>query len=307
MCPEGDIGRQHLILTKCPIASLAAENNQKRIRIINNMTTKSSPHKHYLIILSMAALLIWTANVHAVSLYDRSLEKLQAGIEHASPSDFTFVVLGDSRGNDTIFKKSLFLAKSYQPLFILHGGDYSENGSDKETDNFLAMVNGSIPDVPLFVVIGNHEKRDVFLNRIGPYNFSLDSTRLNFRLIAVDDARYTLKSPELNYLHTQLAAKRENTFVAMHVPPKTRRWSWHTFSKGAAELENILAESAVKEAFYFHVHLYDRDIINGTPSIIAGGAGAPLIMIGFPGEPVYHIVVVRIRNGAVMTEMVKVK
>ena len=259
------------------------------------------------IILSVAALfLVWTANTHAASLYERSLEKFQAGIEHVSPADFTFVVLGDNRGNDGIFKKALALAKSYNPLFILHGGDYSDNGSDKETDHFLALVNDGIPDVPLFVVIGNHERRKVFAEKIGPSNFSLDSARLKLKVIAVDNAGYALKIPERNYLGSQLTAKRENTFVAMHIPPKTERWNWHTFSDGAAELENVLAENGVKVAFYFHIHLYARDEIKGVPSIITAGAGAPLVPLGFPGEPVYHIVLVRVKNGTVTTEMVKV-
>ena len=264
--------------------------------------------KRYQMILSIVALfLIWTSSCHAATLYERSLEKLQSGIEHVSPSDFTLVALGDSRGNDSIFKKALSLAKSYQPLFILHGGDYSDTGSDKETDHFLSLVNNDIPDVPLFVVIGNHENRKVFEKKIGPANFSLDSDKLKLRVVAVDNANYVLKAPELKYLRNQLATKRENTFVVMHIPPKTKRWSWHTFSDGATELENVMAESAVKAAFYFHVHLYDRDVIKGVPSIIAAGAGAPLITIGFPGEPVYHIVVVRVKNGTVTTEMVKVQ
>ncbi len=260
------------------------------------------------IILSVSALfLVWTANTDAASLYERSLEKLQAGIEQVSPADFAFVVLGDSRGNDAIFKKALALAKTYNPLFILHGGDYSDKGSDKETDHFLALVNDGVPDVPFFVVFGNHEKRKVFAEKIGPLNFSLDSARLKLKVIAVDNADYALKIPERNYLGSQLAGKRENTFVAMHVPPKTERWSWHSFSDGAAELKNVLAENGVKVAFYFHVHLYDRDEINGVTSIITAGAGAPLVSFGFPGEWVYHIVLVRVKNGAVTTEMVKVQ
>jgi Icc protein len=259
-------------------------------------------------IISFAAMLFlaWAVNAYAATLYERSLEKLQVGMEHVSPADYTFVVLGDSRENDSIFKKTLALAKTYDPLFILHGGDYSNKGSDKETDDFLAMVNGIVPQVPFFVVFGNHENRKVFTERIGPFNSTLDSARLKLKVIAVDNANYVLKISELDYLKSQLAAKRENTFVAMHIPPKTQRWSWHTFSDGAEELENALAEHGVKLAFYFHVHLYDRDIINGVPSIITAGAGAPLGRFGFPGEPVYHIVVVRVKNGTVTTEMVKV-
>jgi 3',5'-cyclic-AMP phosphodiesterase len=259
------------------------------------------------IILCAAVLfLIRTVDACAASLYERSLERLRVGIEHVSPADFTFVVLGDSRDDDNTFKKTLALAKTYNPLFILHGGDYSDKGTDKETDHFLALVDDAIPDVPFFVVFGNHENQKVFAKKIGPLNFSIDSALLGLRVIAIDNARYALKTPEMNYLKGRLAAKRETTFVAMHVPPKTARWNWHTFSDGAAELQDALAEHGVKMAFYFHVHLYDRDVIQGVPSIISAGAGAPLISFGFPGVPVYHIVVVRVKDGTVTTEMVKV-
>ncbi len=259
------------------------------------------------IILAFAALfLLCTAGAYGATLYERSLEKFQADSKLASPDDFTFVVLGDSRDNDGVFKKTLALAKTYNPLFILHGGDYSGTGSDKETDHFLAMVNDGVPDVPLFVVFGNHENQKVFTEKIGPTRFSLDSARLKLRMISVNNAGYALKTPELKYLRSQLAPKAENTFVALHIPPKTKVWSWHTFSDGAAELEDALAENGVKMAFYFHIHLYSREEIKGVPSIIAAGAGAPLVLFGFPGEPVYHIVVVRVKNGTVTAEMVKV-
>jgi 3',5'-cyclic-AMP phosphodiesterase len=251
--------------------------------------------------------LLWTVDARAASLYERSLEKLQAKIEQGSPADFTFVVLGDSRSNDPVFKKALTLAKIYNPLFILHGGDYSDKGSSKETDHFLTLVNDAVPDVPLFVVIGNHEQnRKVFAEKIGPFNFLLDSEKLGLRLIVVDNATYVLKTPELDYLKSHLAAPRENTFVAMHIPPKTPRWNWHTFSEGAAELVDALAKAEVDMVFYFHIHLYDRAVIKDVPSIITAGAGAPLVTIGFPGTPIYHIVVVRVKDGAVTSEMVMV-
>jgi hypothetical protein len=83
----------------------------------------------------------------------------------------------------------------------------------------------------------------------------------------------------------------------MHVPPKTGRWSWHTFTEGADDLRAILAKGRVQGAFFSHVHLFDRSEFGGVPAFITGGAGAPLVTTGFPGEPVYHILVVRVKNG----------
>ena len=70
----------------------------------------------------------------------------------------------------------------------------------------------------------------------------------------------------------------------MHIPPKTTRWKWYTFSDGVAELENALAENGVKAASYFHIDLYDRNEIKGVLSIIGAGAGAPLVRFGFAGR-----------------------
>ena len=258
-----------------------------------------------IILLSATLFIVLAVNAGATTLYQQSLEKLKARVEQASPGDYTFVVLGDSRDDDAVFKKALTLARSFKPLFILHGGDYSGTGSARETDHFLSLVKGSIPDIPIFVVMGNHENRKVFADKIGPLDFTLESARLNLKLVVVDNSDYKLKVAEQAYLHNRLAGKRENSFVAMHVPPKTARWNWHTFSEGATELEKLLAENGVKAAFYAHVHLYDRDVISGVPSIITGGAGAPLVRLLFPGDPVYHIVVVKVKNGKVTTEMVK--
>jgi 3',5'-cyclic-AMP phosphodiesterase len=231
------------------------------------------------------------------TLYERSLAQFKANALKAAPNDFTFVVLGDSRGGDAVLKKALRKAKSYRPLFILHGGDYSDSGGEGETASFLSLANQSIPEVPLFVVMGNHENRQVFDREIGPSHFTLDSKRLRLVLVAVDDSEYALRPLELDYLRSQLAPPRRAAFIAMHVPPKTERWSWHTFTDGAEDLKAIIAKYPLQGLFFSHVHLFDRSEFAGVPAIITGGAGAPLLTMGFPGDPVYHIVVVRVKNG----------
>lgn len=240
----------------------------------------------------------------AATLYENSQEKLGARAEKALPADYTFVVLGDSRDNDPVFRKALASAKSFSPLFILHMGDYSSGGTLEETEHFLAMVREEVPEIPLFVVLGNHEKRGVFEKTIGPRRFTLDLARLGLRVVVADNADNNLLPEEMGYLREQLQSSRRSTFVAMHVPPRTTRWSWHSFSNGAEELTRLLAEKRVNLAFYGHVHIYDRDEIRGVPSIISGGAGAPLTYVGYPGEAVHHIIVVRVRDGAATATMV---
>jgi 3',5'-cyclic-AMP phosphodiesterase len=233
----------------------------------------------------------------AGTLYQHSLRLLNQRGAMAAASDFTFVVLGDSRDGDAVFAKGLQLARSFSPLFILHGGDYSRGGGEAETAHFLKLVKENIPEIPLFVVMGNHENREVFTREIGPLHFTLRSKRLGLALVAVDNSDDILTAPELEYLRSQLSASGKNRFVAMHVPPRTERWSWHSFTEGEEELKRILAKERVQGAFFSHVHLFDSATYGGVPAFITGGAGAPLVTMGFPGDPVNHILVVRVKNG----------
>ena len=242
----------------------------------------------------------------AATLYERSRDTLALRAQKALPNDVTFVVLGDSRDNDQVFREALATAKEYDPLFILHMGDYSSQGTPEETERFLSLLGEEIPRVPCFVVFGNHEQRGVFEKKIGPRDYTLDLPRLGLRVVVVDNADNTLRPAELGYLREQLQTRRSAVFTAMHVPPRTSRWDWHSFSAGAGELARLLTQRHVTTAFYGHVHIYDRDEIGGVPSIITGGAGAPLTRVGYPGQALYHIIVVRVKNGTATATMVPI-
>ena len=238
------------------------------------------------------------------TLYERSIAQLNAKAQKAAPDDYTFVVLGDSRDGDEVFKRALGLARSFDPLFILHGGDYSNKGGEAETARFLSLVNQSVPNIPLFVVIGNHENCSVFMKEIGPYNFTLTSKRLGLNLIALNNANGQLGAPELDLLRRELASASGAPFVAMHIPPKTKRWRGHTFTRGADDLQKILAKSTVQGAFFSHSHVFDRSEFGGVPAFITGGAGAQLAWFSRYGERVHHILVVRVENGMASYRMV---
>ncbi len=256
-------------------------------------------------VLLFCAGVVMAWDCHAATLFERSREMMAVQEQKASPQNFTFVVLGDSRDDDLVFRKSLELAASFNPLFILHDGDFSGKGSPREVDHFLALVQRTVPGIPLFVVKGNHEQAGPFREKIGPLDYVIESGRLGFKVVVVDNSGYSLKPAELQYLNKELDTRQRLTFVSMHVPPRTERWRWHTFSEGAPELIRLLADRHVGAAFYGHVHLYDRDHLDGVEHVITGGAGAPLVTSGFPGEPVNHIVVVQVKDGVVECRMVR--
>lgn len=247
-----------------------------------------------------AALIITAASSQlclGATLFERSLQQFQLRAQKANPADYTFVVMGDSRDNDPVFRRILTLAASVDPLFIVHGGDYSASGGSAETEAFLKALRETVPDIPLFVVPGNHETRAVFAKLVGPAHFTVESDRLGLTFVAADNSDYVLRKKEADYLRSAFAAAKGAPFVMMHVPPKTERWSWHTFSDGADELGKILLAGKVQAAFFSHVHLYDRDVFGGVPAYITGGAGAPLVWIGFPGDASFHVVVVHVKGG----------
>jgi Icc-related predicted phosphoesterase len=123
--------------------------------------------------------------------------------------------------------------------------------------------------------------------------------------VAVDNADYVLREKELNYLASALDQNRPVQIVSMHIPPMTERWSRHSFAKGKKELIDLMVERKVKLGLFAHIHLYDKDVINGIPCIISGGAGATLTWLGYSGEAAYHIVVVEVKKGKVSYRVVR--
>jgi hypothetical protein len=96
-------------------------------------------------LLAMAAVLLLPLVARSETLFDRSLRQLTSQAAQVTPGEFSFVVLGDSRGNDKVFTAALRRAASFKPLFILHGGDLSDNGTRKELDHALQLIERPCP------------------------------------------------------------------------------------------------------------------------------------------------------------------
>jgi predicted phosphodiesterase len=276
-------------------------------------------HCRLISLLIFAAILLglaWPMAGHCSTLYEQSLKKLEKNLQTASPDDFMFVVLGDSRDNDEIFKKILSTAGKLRPLFILHGGDTVFTGREKKFNHFLDIVESTLPDTPIFVVIGNQDMtnngksphgKQIFQEKIGPLNYAMDLKKLGMRIVALDNSLYELTPTQLQYLEEQLTAKRKYKFVIMHIPPETQKWQHNQcFKKGADRLKQIMAENKVSVAFFSHLHLYAQDEVKGVKYIITGGAAAPLhINVPF-GEHSYHFIIVRVKDGKVSTEAIRI-
>lgn len=81
------------------------------------------------------------------------------------PQPFTFIAGGDSRNNKLERKKGNRLVAKLRPLFILFGGDYTDEGTDKQWDEWLKQWQLTISDdgriYPIIATHGNHENSDM--------------------------------------------------------------------------------------------------------------------------------------------------
>jgi predicted phosphodiesterase len=251
----------------------------------------------------------------SATLYEVSKQKLESQMSVERNEPVTFVVMGDSRNNDDVFTKCLNSAARYRPLFILHTGDAISTGSAEQFHQFLTILQQTLPDMPVFVAIGNHELTNkdktekgkaLFQQLIGPLDFTLDIPGIDVRLIVLDNACYSLTTHQVDYLKNQMHSGYSRKFVFMHIPPKTRKWiDDHTFTEGADAFLQTIAEGNPAGVFYGHYHLYDEDTLSGIRHIITGGAGAPLVRSYF-GDASYHFVVVKLSGGKVFTEKVRI-
>jgi len=270
--------------------------------------------KAYLFLFVWIFLLLAGGKVaESATLYETSRQKLHSRLAAVPREPYTFVVLGDNRGNDAVFIKCLIAAARFQPLFIMHVGDVVHSGSAEQFEHFLSTVQRTVPEIPIFVAIGNHELTDkdrtdkgkaLFQQVIGPLDYSLELPEIDIELIVLDSSGYVLTPQQIDYLGNRLQSKSSRKFVFTHIPPRTRKWiDDHTFTEGADAFLRLIADRKPAGVFYGHYHLYDEDTFSGVRHIITGGAGAPLLQSYF-GDSSYHIVVVRVAGGNVATEKV---
>lgn len=255
------------------------------------------------IILVFVSMFIAASPCAATTLHERSQQQLAERVKAANPDDYLFIVMGDSRSGDAVFSKLLRSAVARKPVFILHLGDVSEKGSDPELEHFLTLVDSYAAGLPLFVAKGNHEKGNGYTRLIGPKNYAIEIPRLGLMVTVADNSRRELTDRSLERLRSDLSKPFKVRIVGMHYYPKTERQPNHVFEKGRDGYVALLRELQPALSLHGDIHLYDHEMIEGVPAYITGGAGAPLTVLGYPGNPVYHYLVIRVKSGKVSVEM----
>jgi predicted phosphodiesterase len=234
---------------------------------------------------TLTGLTPYTIYHYRVESGDAPLSK-NATFRTAASSDqteFTFVVLGDTRTQHHIHRAVVERIQTLAPDFVLHTGDLVEFGNDAhEWETFFEIEQELMTHTPFFSTLGNHEGNS-------PYYFDLFYLPGNERWYSFDygNARFLcLKvnsiwgfgpgSEQYVWLEETLAANTQPwLFVYFHIPPYTSTQS-SLEDTVRRTLTPLFEQYGVDVVFTGHEHNYERNRVNSVTYVVTGGGGAPL-------------------------------
>jgi predicted phosphodiesterase len=245
---------------------------------------------------------------------------------HPDSKGFTFIVLGDDRDSDDVYRKLLMQVNDYaaahtgaeRPTFVLHTGDMVAHGTTEEWQRYASLRNSCT--LPMVHVRGNHEIRatggasnygrfvgnPMWVFDYGGCRFiGMDNSNGHFTPQSISVLRIYLGLPGADGSQPVLPSMRRS-FIVMHQPPYVGRWQVHAMRPDGLgdQLVQAAAEAHASAVFCGHIHLYDEMDVSGVPYIISGGAGAPLYgSYGF-GKAEHGFVVVHVTPAQVSWDWV---
>ncbi|REE91590.1 3',5'-cyclic AMP phosphodiesterase CpdA [Paenibacillus taihuensis] len=289
------------------------------------------------------------------TLFRTSKAQLLASVKKLKSNEYTFIGMGDGwagngQASNAIFGSVLSAIRNLKkkPLFILHNGDAVFTGSDQEfktggtysgvpVKSLLQLIkdpNKGVPDIPFFIVPGNHEHTGIngpltnFRKYIGPAHFGINLPKIKTTIIGLNNSQqigtdsngqtiYGFAPGELAFLRNHLKKAQKNTLLTMHVAPRIGKWAnpryfqdpTSTFGNARGQLTRFLStvRGKVPQVLMGHVHALDQLTFQGTKYTISGGAGAPLVKKGFlkgAPTPIFHMIEFTVKCGVIVKRRV---
>jgi len=241
------------------------------------------------------------------------LEKLSA--------KFSFVVLGDTRTGDDVYRRIIAMAAARKPALIVNTGDQIARSGDRlQWTNFWEMSRSVT--VPYFLTVGNH---DVSTRAAGSEEIYRDEVDLpgnelyysfvagNALFIVLDsclaDEEQRIAGEQLQWLERTLSsAAQKHRFVFLHHPlfPEKGKHAGSSMDRYPGDrdrLHRLFRKHRVTAVFQGHEHVYLRQMVDGVLYITAGGGGAPLYAKDEDGG-FHHYIDMTVDGGRVSGEAV---
>ncbi len=218
--------------------------------------------------------------------------------EAPTEDGFSFVTIGDSRGDEPIVQPQAYLdcikqinSLPSRPAFVINVGDLILGSEDEqelimeEWDEFDRVTQEI--KVPVHLVPGNHDVWDeqsyaIFTDRYGPTYYSFDHGNSHFVVLSSEEQEEgeasKITGAQLKWLAADLDKHKAavHTFVFLHKPFWTGlrgldKTSWDE------DVHPLLAKHNVDIVFAGHDHEYvNYGTRDGVQYYVTGGGGAPL-------------------------------
>ncbi len=260
--------------------------------------------------------------VSSCALTTRQVGQKQVA-EQGQQNHLRFVVLGDNRSGDDIYRRIVSMAIKRNPDFIVNVGDVIKTPGDlTEWSTFWEM---SRPiSVPYYLTVGNHdvstrvpESEKIYKEQVHLpgkelyYSFTAGNSLFIVLDTSLPDQEERVTGDQYAWLEGVLVhAEQKHKFVFLHHPLypvlRTEQGEGNGDDELTMErdrLEALFVKDGVDVVFAGHEHLYHRKTVDGIIHIITGGGGAPLYADENSGG-FYHFIVVTVDGDNVRGEVI---
>ncbi len=260
----------------------------------------------------------------------RDSDSLAASLIRQTTADeiepFTFAVIGDSEEDADIlnptFKKSIGLIEDSGADFMVHLGDFTNQGQKMEYDKINQYLRENLT-IPVNLVPGNHDiavdptNKTLFLENAGKLFRSFNHRDYHFVILDNSNPQVGFTVEQLDWLKFDLEENKDKlVFIFFHRPidvPFVEYFSLPAEESEATENNNlrfkeIISQHQVEEIYCGHIHSYfTYNLENEIPITITGGGGSePNLSFLDNARSFYHFLLVEAKDGDHYNRIVEV-
>jgi 3',5'-cyclic AMP phosphodiesterase CpdA len=205
---------------------------------------------------------------------------------------YAFAVLGDNRPDSVKLNYFLRMINQLNIQTSFHVGDLVQFSSPIFYLSVLEAIDQSYKNKEFIAVVGNHDVEGSSgntLTNLGLFNhfFSINEPHAyrykqknNMHFIMLNSYlpgyENEISPEQLSWLNSTLESIPENNFifVFLHHPPYPAGYHIPLLNRDA--LHSILTQYPISAVFSGHEHLYYKQVVDGIPYYVSGGAGSTL-------------------------------
>ncbi len=243
--------------------------------------------------------------------------EITSDLKDELPEDsWSFIVVGDTEGVNTISEKFAAEVEQSQAEFVVHVGDFVPTGQAEE----FTEINKLFKDLTIYPTLGNNDLGSVLDYNETNYKqyiqeelyYSFDHGQAHFivldnanRNVGFDSDQLTWLEEDLSKVKTRHASSQQKqyTFIFFHKPFKlpleeyTGDDDTPLSRKHNKQFREIISQYKIDHIFCGHVHTYFTYNIDETPTTITGGGGAkPQSILGGDASSFYHYLEITISD-----------